>query len=55
MFLAAAGLSLMLASAFMEALHDVETLITVTGAMMVATAHIWRWKHHARYGHTPGR
>ena len=52
-FLAVAGLSLMLASAFLEALHEAETALTVTGALMVAAAHIWRWRRHARHGHTP--
>jgi hypothetical protein len=46
--LAVAGLILLIAAAFMEALHEYETPLTVTGALMLASAHIWRWAHHAR-------
>lgn len=44
--LAIAGLSLLVASAFIEQLHDYETLLTVIGALTLATAHIWRWRTH---------
>ncbi len=37
------GLSLLLAAGFVEALHDYETLLTVTGAALLTSAHIWRW------------
>lgn len=50
--LAATGFGLMLAAAFIRALHDFETVLTVSGALMVACAHIWRWKRHRHYGHT---
>lgn len=46
MGLAIAGLSLLIASAFVEALHEVETPVTVVGALLLASAHIWRWFHH---------
>ena len=41
--LALVGLTLLLAAAFLEPLHEVETLVTVAGALLLATAHIWRW------------
>ncbi|MEZ5946697.1 MAG: MerC domain-containing protein [Hyphomonas sp.] len=44
--LAVAGLCLLIAAAFVEALHEFETPITVTGALMLASAHIWRWTRH---------
>lgn len=37
------GLALLTAAAFLEALHDVETPVTVLGASILAGAHIWRW------------
>lgn len=46
--LAVGGLLLLLVGAFVEALHEVETPITVTGALMLASAHIWRWSRHSR-------
>ncbi len=45
--LALTGLSLLVASAFVEALHDYETVLTVAGALMLAAAHGWRWQTHA--------
>lgn len=42
--LAIPGLSLLLAGAFIEALHDYETVLTVMGAALLAVAHIWRWR-----------
>lgn len=42
--LAIPGLALLLAGAFVEALHDYETTLTVMGAVLLATAHIWRWR-----------
>lgn len=44
--LALTGLSLLVASAFVEALHDYETLLTVAGALTLAAAHGWRWQAH---------
>ncbi|KCZ57385.1 hypothetical protein HY29_01260 [Hyphomonas beringensis] len=45
--LAVAGLVLLIAAAFVEALHEVEMPLTVLGALMLASAHIWRWSRHA--------
>ncbi|MEM1148205.1 MAG: MerC domain-containing protein [Pseudomonadota bacterium] len=44
--LAVLGLALLLASAFVEALHDYETPLTVIGALLLASAHILRWRSH---------
>nr|WP_321358897.1 MerC domain-containing protein [uncultured Hyphomonas sp.] len=44
--LALVGLILLIAAAFVEALHEYEAPITVTGALMLASAHIWRWTRH---------
>ena len=41
-----AGLSLLLAAAFVERLHDIETPVTVLGAVLLASAHLWRWRRH---------
>lgn len=46
--LAVSGLALLVAAAFVEALHDFETPLTVLGALLLASAHIWRWRMHAR-------
>ncbi|MEM0928356.1 MAG: MerC domain-containing protein [Pseudomonadota bacterium] len=43
---ATAGLALLLAAAFVESLHDSEALLTVIGALILASAHIWRWTMH---------
>ncbi len=37
------GFSFLVAGAFVEALHDHETLLTVTGAIVLATGHVFRW------------
>lgn len=42
---AVAGLSLLLAGAFIEPLHDFETQLTIIGAILLASAHAWRWAH----------
>lgn len=47
-FLVTLGLTLLAASAFIEALHDVETLMTGAGAFIVAAGHAWRWRSHNR-------
>ncbi len=39
------GVAILLASAFVEALHDHETLLTTIGALILAGAHIWRWRN----------
>ncbi|MEM5515373.1 MerC domain-containing protein [Henriciella sp. AS95] len=49
--LAVTGLTLLLAAAFLEPLHEVETPVTVTGALMLASAHIWRWSRHRKRRH----
>ena len=46
--LALTGLALLTAAAFVETLHDLETPLTVCGALILASAHIWRWTRHAR-------
>ncbi len=46
--LALAGLVSLLLGAFVEPLHDHETVLTVFGAMLLAVAHVWRWRTHAR-------
>lgn len=40
------GLSLLIAAAFVHALHDHEVMLTVAGALIVSLAHIWRWRAH---------
>ncbi len=40
------GLLLLLVAAFIPALHDHETVLTVSGAMILASGHLLRW--HAR-------
>ncbi|MEM9168251.1 MAG: MerC domain-containing protein [Pseudomonadota bacterium] len=42
------GLALLLAAGFIEALHDFETPLTVIGATLLASAHIWRWANRNR-------
>ena len=37
------GFSLLVAGAFVEALHDYETLLTVAGAIVLASGHVLRW------------
>ncbi len=44
--LAMLGLGLLLAGAFVEALHDYETLLTVSGGLVLALAHLSRWLGH---------
>ena len=45
-FLATLGLTLLTAAAFVEALHDFEQPMTAAGALIVAAAHVWRWRRH---------
>jgi hypothetical protein len=40
------GIVSLLSAVFVEAFHDMETTLTVIGALMLASAHIWRWKLH---------
>ncbi|WP_299324235.1 MerC domain-containing protein [Parasphingopyxis sp.] len=41
--IAVLGLLLLFVAAFVEALHDVETPLTVAGGLLLAGAHGWRW------------
>ena len=41
------GLTLLLAAGFVEALHDSETVLTVAGAIFLASAHAWRWSRRS--------
>ncbi len=43
LLLALSGLALLLAAAFVEALHDHEVALTTLGALSLAAAHGWRW------------
>lgn len=43
---AALGLALLALGAFVEALHDYETVLTVAGALILALAHVWRLRRH---------
>lgn len=42
------GIGLLAAGAFVEALHDYETPLTVAGALVLAGAHAFRWISHKR-------
>ncbi|MEM6649383.1 MAG: MerC domain-containing protein [Pseudomonadota bacterium] len=42
---AALGVTLLLAGAFVEAFHDIEKPLTVAGAVLLSTAHLWRWRY----------
>lgn len=46
--LAILGLTLLVSAAFVPALHPFETPLTVAGALLLGSAHIWRWNRHAR-------
>lgn len=41
--LIASGFGLLLAGAFVEALHDFETQLTVAGGLLLASGHALRW------------
>lgn len=45
--LALAGGMLLFLAAFIERLHDVETVLTVCGALLLAGAHLFRWRAHS--------
>ena len=47
--LATIGILLLVAGAFVHALHDFETPLTIFGALFLAGAHIFRWKRHASF------
>lgn len=38
------GLTLLTLAAFAEPLHDWEVLLTTIGAVLIASAHLWRWR-----------
>lgn len=44
--LATTGLVQLVSAAFLEPLHNYEKPLTVIGAIMLASAHIFRWKKH---------
>lgn len=44
LMLALAGLTLLGLGAFVERLHDHEVLLTTSGAVLLAAAHVWRWR-----------
>ena len=52
--LAGSGLALLIGAAFIEGLHDLETPLTVVGALLLATAHIRRWRRQHEAALTAG-
>ena len=52
--LAGSGLALLIGAAFIEGLHDLETPLTVVGALLLATAHIRRWRRQHEAALTTG-
>lgn len=42
------GLALLGAAAFVESLHALEKPITVAGAFLVASSHLWRWRSYQK-------
>ncbi len=46
---ALAGLGLLFLGAFVSALSAYEELITVAGAILLASAHLWRWLRHRNH------
>lgn len=44
--IALAGIALLFAAAFVHELHDYETPLTVMGALILAGAHLFRWRCH---------
>lgn len=52
--LAIAGLSILFAAAFAEPLHDYEVALTSLGAVILASAHVWRWARHNQVNPTRG-
>lgn len=45
------GILTLLASAFIGALHDMETILTIMGALSLASAHIWRIASNQAHPH----
>ena len=46
------GFGLLVAGAFVEALHDYETLLTVIGAIILASGHLVRWARATSSDHS---
>ena len=46
---AMSGLGLLLSAAFVDAVSAYELRLTVTGAVLLAAAHLWRWVRHPRF------
>ena len=44
--IAGTGIALLFAAAFVHELHDYETPLTVVGALILASAHLFRWRCH---------
>ncbi len=44
------GIIFLLAGAFLEALHDYETALTVSGALMLTGGHLLRWRSLQAHG-----
>ena len=44
------GIIFLLAGAFLPALHDYETPLTVTGALMLCGGHLLRWRNWRMHG-----
>ncbi len=45
--IAGTGVAFLFAAAFVHELHDYETPLTVVGALILASAHLFRWRCHA--------
>jgi len=44
--IALTGVAILFAAAFVHELHDFETPLTVIGALVLASAHLFRWRCH---------
>lgn len=51
--LVGSGITLLVSGAFVEALHDYETALTVLGAVTLATTHAYRWWRHKALAYPP--
>ena len=52
---AATGLALLLVGAFVEAASAYEEPITVTGGVLLGSAHLWHWTRQRGRGHIPNQ